>query len=72
MPPPLPPELHSPVLVSVGRERGYGLGILGFSKPPALNTFVLIRVAESIAFFRFGVGPSALLLLHIDILQGSA
>lgn len=63
-----PPELPVPS----GRERRYGLAISGCCKPPALNTFVLIGAAESIAFSWFGVGPSARLLLRTDGVQGSA
>lgn len=53
------------------REHGYSWGIAFFfpPKPLAFSTFVLIPVAESATFPRFGVGPSALLLLHVDILQ---
>lgn len=69
----LPPILPLVPQPSTGaKEHAYGLGILGFSKPPALNTFLLIRVVEAIAFSRLRVGPGALILLHIDILQGSA
>jgi len=60
------------VLVPSGGERGDGLGIAGFSKPPALNAFVLTGAAESVAFSRLGAGPGALLLLRIKVLQGSA
>lgn len=34
-------------------------------KPPAFSIFVLIPVAESTVFPRFGVGPSLMLLLHM-------
>lgn len=64
--------LHSLVLVPGGEEHCYGVGISGFSKLLALNTFVVIGAAEPIAFFRFGTGPSALLVLHSDVLRGSA
>lgn len=66
----LPSELHGPVPVPSAREHGYSWGI-AFFFPNLWRSvlFVLIPVAEFTAFPRFGVGPSALLLLHVNILQ---